>query len=74
MSQVIIMRLDYEGLVLICLINMRRGGGGLIYLFYLFVNDNLYLYCLFVGTVGKYEKQSGFGKLISKGKIEIRKV
>ena len=69
------MRLDYEGLVLIVLVDMKEGGGGVvIFLFYLFVNDNLYLYCLFVGTVGKYEKQSGFGKLISKGKIEIRKV
>ena len=53
--------------------NMRRGGG-LIYLFYLFVNDNLYMDCLLVGKVGKYEKQDGYGKLISKGIIRIRKL
>ena len=31
------------------------GGGRVIYLFYLFVNDNLYLGFLLVRTVGKYE-------------------
>ena len=52
-----ILILDYEVLVLICLVN--TGGGWVIETFKFFVNVNLVMACILVVTVGKDKQEGG---------------